>query len=110
MSHTSHRAAHRASRRCVYIRSFTQLSCYSLSSSKYDEDGKTSQSYDEDQAKRWQVKKDGGQFDQFTGATITPRAVVGSVARTLAYVEANQHQLFNTPSNCRAAAPTGGQH
>ena len=67
-------------------------------------------SYDEDQAKRWQVKKDGGQFDQFTGATITPRAVVGSVARTLAYVEANQHQLFNTPSNCQAAAQTGGQH
>lgn len=28
---------------------------------------------------RWAVKKDGGQFDQFTGATITPRAVVGSV-------------------------------
>ena len=25
---------------------------------------------------RWAVKKDGGQFDQFTGATITPRAVV----------------------------------
>lgn len=32
--------------------------------------------------KRWAVKKDGGQFDQFTGATITPRAVVNAVKRT----------------------------
>ena len=31
---------------------------------------------------RWAVKKDGGMFDQFTGATITPRAVVRSVKRT----------------------------
>ena len=27
-------------------------------------------------AEKWEVKKDGGQFDQFAGATITPRAVV----------------------------------
>ncbi len=33
----------------------------------------------------WAVKKDGGEFDQFTGATITPRAVVNSVKRTLQY-------------------------
>lgn len=33
--------------------------------------------------KRWAVKKDGGMFDQFTGATITPRAVVKAVKRTL---------------------------
>jgi len=31
----------------------------------------------------WRVKKDGGQFDQFTGATITPRAVVNAVHETL---------------------------
>ena len=31
--------------------------------------------------------KDGGQFDSFTGATITPRAVVNALAKTLAYVE-----------------------
>lgn len=30
---------------------------------------------------RWAVKKDGGEFDQFTGATITPRAVVNAVKR-----------------------------
>lgn len=34
-------------------------------------------------AEQWQVKRDGGAFDQFTGATITPRAVVGAVKRAL---------------------------
>ena len=31
----------------------------------------------------WAVKKDGGDVDQFTGATITPRAVTGAVKRAL---------------------------
>ncbi len=35
------------------------------------------------EAEYWQVKKDGGVFDQFTGATITPRAVVNRVKETL---------------------------
>jgi electron transport complex protein RnfG len=35
--------------------------------------------------KMWAVKKDGGQFDQFTGATITPRAVVRSVRLALQF-------------------------
>ncbi|WP_330926270.1 electron transport complex subunit RsxG [Candidatus Sororendozoicomonas aggregata] len=42
----------------------------------------------------WAVKKDGGQFDQFTGATITPRAVVSSVYRTLEYFKAHREQLL----------------
>ncbi|GGF72082.1 electron transport complex subunit RsxG [Alteromonas lipolytica] len=67
-------------------------------------------SYDEDKAKQWQVKKDGGQFDQFTGATITPRAVVGSVARTLRYLSANQQQLFNQSTDCQAGALSEGQN
>ena len=33
--------------------------------------------------KQWKVKKDGGAFDQFTGATITPRAVVNALRETL---------------------------
>lgn len=37
--------------------------------------------------KRWAVKKDGGMFDQFTGATITPRAVVNAVRRTAFYIK-----------------------
>ncbi len=46
----------------------------------------------------WAVKKDGGQFDQFTGATISPRAVVKAVHNTLLYFEANQQLLFNKPT------------
>ncbi|MDD0824550.1 electron transport complex subunit RsxG [Mannheimia sp. AT1] len=34
----------------------------------------------------WKVKKDGGQFDQFTGATITPRAVVNNVRQSAKWV------------------------
>ena len=34
----------------------------------------------------WAVKKDGGQFDQFTGATITPRAVVNNVRENAKWV------------------------
>ena len=33
--------------------------------------------------KQWAVQKDGGMFDQFTGATITPRAVVRGVHSAL---------------------------
>ncbi len=43
---------------------------------------------------RWQVQRDGGDFDQFTGATITPRAVVAAVHRTLHYFAQHQDQLF----------------
>lgn len=43
---------------------------------------------------RWTVKKEGGDFDQFSGATITPRAVVGAVKRALLYVRAHHADLF----------------
>lgn len=46
----------------------------------------------------WQVKKDGGEFDQFTGATITPRAVVRRVHSILKVVDDNQTLLFKTSS------------
>ena len=42
----------------------------------------------------WGVKRDGGKFDQFTGATITPRAVVASVYRTLNYFNSHREELF----------------
>jgi electron transport complex protein RnfG len=42
----------------------------------------------------WTVRKDGGAFDQFTGATITPRSVVKATARALAFAEANRSLLF----------------
>lgn len=40
--------------------------------------------------REWNVKKNGGVFDQFTGATITPRAVVKAVKRSLAYFKKNK--------------------
>lgn len=48
--------------------------------------------------KGWAVKKDGGVFDQFTGATITPRAVVKAVKKALIYFDRHRQTLF-------AAAP-----
>lgn len=44
--------------------------------------------------KRWKVKKDGGVFDQFSGATITPRAVVKGVYNTLRYFKEHRQALF----------------
>lgn len=61
--------------------------------------GKTLESHKD---KRWQVKKDGGQFDQFTGATITPRAVVQAVKNTIIYFERNKEQLFSSSARCGA--------
>lgn len=42
----------------------------------------------------WTVRRDGGEFDQFTGATITPRAVVRSVARSLLFIERHGDALW----------------
>lgn len=42
----------------------------------------------------WKVKKDGGDFDQLTGATITPRAVVNAVRNALLYYRDHQDTLF----------------
>ena len=45
----------------------------------------------------WAVDKDGGQFDSFTGATITPRAVVNALRDTLSYFNANPELLEVNP-------------
>jgi len=44
---------------------------------------------------QWAVKKDGGEFDQFAGATITPRKSVQAVYRGLQLFKAHQAQLIN---------------
>lgn len=54
---------------------------------------------------RWTVKRDGGDFDQFSGATITPRAIVFAVKRALAYYEANRDNLFMTPVTLSPESP-----
>ena len=43
---------------------------------------------------RWAVKKDKGDFDSFTGATITPRAVIAATKRVLEYAQANAETLY----------------
>lgn len=46
-------------------------------------------------AEKWKVKKDGGVFDQFTGATVTPRAVVKAVHNALDYYQQHRDTLFD---------------
>jgi electron transport complex protein RnfG len=48
----------------------------------------------------WAVRKDGGNFDQFTGATITPRAVVKAVKNVLNYVQEHQETIYTQPLGC----------
>jgi len=51
-------------------------------------------SLDTNDLQGWQVKKDGGDFDQFTGATITPRAIVNAIKSTLIYAQDNMQKIF----------------
>ncbi|MCX2779472.1 electron transport complex subunit RsxG [Microbulbifer thermotolerans] len=51
---------------------------------------------------QWKVQKDGGAFDQFTGATITPRAVVNQVRRVLEFVASHREEIFSAPVSKRA--------
>ncbi len=44
---------------------------------------------------KWKVKKDGGQFDQFAGATITPRGVVRAIREGLEFFAANKAQMMD---------------
>ena len=44
--------------------------------------------------RKWKVKRDGGVFDQFTGATITPRAVVQAVHLCLVYFDRHKKELL----------------
>lgn len=54
---------------------------------------------------QWAVEKDGGAFDAFTGATITPRAVVGAVRRGLEYFEANRTMLLGSDKQAEGDTP-----
>ncbi len=42
----------------------------------------------------WEIKRDGGEFDQLTGASVTPRAIVNAVRETLLYFAANEASVF----------------
>jgi electron transport complex protein RnfG len=54
---------------------------------------------------QWQVKRDGGTFDQFTGATITPRSVVKAVKNTLLYVQREGDALYAPTQQAAPASP-----
>ncbi|EGV17588.1 RnfABCDGE type electron transport complex subunit G [Thiocapsa marina] len=63
-------------------------------------------------AERWMVKKDGGDFDQFTGATITPRGILGALRGGLEFFAEHRDTLtasavvqVDTPDAARAGAP-----
>lgn len=51
----------------------------------------------------WKVKKDGGQFDQFTGATITPRAYVKAISKALSFVEQHRQDLYKSHVKCEGS-------
>ena len=44
----------------------------------------------------WAIKRDNGEFDQLTGASVTPRAIVHAIRDTLLYFSTNAEQLFVT--------------
>ena len=46
------------------------------------------------QSSQWAVKRDQGDFDQFTGATITPRAIVNEVKRIGLFFQQHKQQIF----------------
>lgn len=50
---------------------------------------------------QWKVKKDGGQFDQFTGATITPRAVIRQVVLALRYFAEDKERLLKAAAKAQ---------
>ncbi|ELR8729043.1 electron transport complex subunit RsxG [Vibrio vulnificus] len=60
----------------------------------------TGKQSNDDNYNSWKVRKDGGEFDQFTGATITPRAVVKAVRNTVEFVNSHREQILNQPLNC----------
>lgn len=55
----------------------------------------TGLSLGEPPARQWAVQKDGGRFDQFTGATITPRAVVNAIKGGLQWFADQRQHLLN---------------
>jgi electron transport complex protein RnfG len=50
-------------------------------------------------ANGWKIRRDGGAFDQLTGASVTPRAVVKAILQTLQYFESNGPALFTATAD-----------
>lgn len=56
---------------------------------------------------KWHVKRDGGVFDQFTGATVTPRSIVKAVKNTLLYAQDHKEALYDRPTTSPTTATQG---
>ncbi|HRE18277.1 MAG TPA: electron transport complex subunit RsxG, partial [Rhodocyclaceae bacterium] len=54
----------------------------------------TDQSFATVAERDWKVKKDGGQFDYYAGATISPRAITRAVGKALKYANEHRDQLY----------------
>jgi electron transport complex protein RnfG len=70
--------------------------------------GFAGRSLDDPAPARWKVRRDGGDFDQFTGATITPRSIVKAVKNTLLYVRDKGDALYAPEKSEQARALLGG--
>ena len=46
----------------------------------------------------WAIRNDGGEFDQLTGASVTPRAVIGAIRDTLLYFAEHRDEVFAAES------------
>lgn len=62
------------------------------------------QVFNSEQINNWAVKKDGGQFDAFTGATITPRAVINAVTKAVQYVQTHKQEIIKATNQCALGA------
>lgn len=47
---------------------------------------------------QWAIKDDGGDFDQLTGASVTPRAIIKAIKQTLQYFDENRDAIFSAPA------------
>lgn len=64
--------------------------------------GFSGKSLGDPEKQKWTVRREGGDFDQFTGATITPRAVVHAVRLALEYFDMNREFLFDSQAESAA--------
>ena len=67
----------------------------------------TGRSLNDPLPQQWAVKKDGGAFDQLTGATITPRAVTASIRKALDYFNEHKATLFDQDNDSVSTAEEG---
>lgn len=66
----------------------------------------TGKGLDTPDEKGWHVRKDGGEFDQFSGATITPRALVAAIKGGLDFYASHQQEILNQPATATAKEPS----